>query len=158
MRTATIVPMMVLLTACATSEEGATTTSPQAMETVPHTAGIRTVMGGKLVHTHALLEGMALEDFHQIRVNAAALSELSEEASWFVYDTPAYAIYSDRFRSITKTMAEDAADGNLEAVTRGYGELTSTCIRCHSYLRSEHLTDDRPGSVSWAPTKGAGGG
>ena len=155
MRTATIVPLLILLSACQSSVDVATTGTAEA---VPHTAGIRSIMGGKLVHTHAILEGMALEDFDQVRVNATALSELSEEAGWFVYDTPAYALYSDRFRTITKTMAEDAADGNLEAVTRGYGELTSTCIRCHSYLRAEHLTDDRPGTVSWRSGRSLRGG
>jgi hypothetical protein len=108
--------------------------------------GVRPVMRAKLVSAHALLEGIALEDFEQIEANAIALHALSQDAGWRLHKTTAYELFSAQFREVLGTMMIHAREGNLDAVTLDYAEMTRTCVACHSYIRAEGLAPDISGS------------
>jgi cytochrome c556 len=106
------------------------------------------VMQAKLAHAQAVLEGLALADFRQIEVNAAALIDISQHADWLVHDTPSYASLSEHFRAAAQAMVDDAQRRDLAALSRDYGSLTGSCVACHRYLQAERPTLQMPGRVS----------
>lgn len=108
------------------------------------------VMQAKLAHSQAILEGIALADFHQVEANADALHQISLSADWLVHDTESYYAFSDRFREATMQIVGHAREKNLEAIAADYARLTHTCIDCHSWLRHEKETKDMPGKVTMA--------
>ena len=107
--------------------------------------GPRNIMKAKLAHAQAVLEGIALEDFDQVRKNAQRLHELSQAADWQVQRTMEYQVFSAEFRRIVEDMAQHAQKKNIHALTLDYMQMTMTCVKCHSHMRWEGLaqTNDR---------------
>src|SRR5690606_21664313 len=121
---------------------------PHAYEWPPALVDMADAMQAKLVHTQAIVEGLAIGDLQQVRANAEQLEAVSLEASWMVHDTVTYIAMSDDFRAIARKLAEHAALGDIEAATTDYAALTNSCVACHTYLRRERLSRDLPGRVS----------
>jgi hypothetical protein len=111
--------------------------------------GMHGIMQSKLVHAHAVLEAISLENYKRIERHADALESLSRESDWNVHSTMAYGVFSDEFRVVCRTLADHARERNREAVSRDYVMLVESCLNCHNYLRREGLTRDAPGRVTW---------
>jgi hypothetical protein len=112
--------------------------------------GMDDVMQAKLVHAQSLLEGIAIQDFIQIEHHARALAWLSQRSDWRVHTTEAYTVFSQQFRDIALTLAEDARQLDEDAVATDYVQLVHSCLTCHAYLRREGLIKDLPGAVTMA--------
>ena len=132
---------------CASSEK---TDHDQDWDAPPPSEQMRSVMRAKMPHAHGLLAAIVAEDFALIERHASALTALSNRSDWIVHTTMAYDVHSADFRSITERIAAHAATRDLEAVTRAYFDMTTSCTRCHAYLRREGLLPDRPGELTRA--------
>lgn len=92
-------------------------------------------MQQKLPRAQDVLEGLVLEDYEKIAVNAQKLSLLSLESTWQVIETEEYALQSAEFRRAALAMAKAAEEKNLDAVALAYVETTMKCVKCHNYVR-----------------------
>jgi len=97
----------------------------------------QTFMRLKLGHAQSVLEGLAVEDFDKISKNSQAMVLLSHESNWKVFQTPDYNQHSEDFRRIASSMTKHAKEKNLDAVALDYVLLTTNCVQCHKYVRSE---------------------
>ncbi|HRP62170.1 MAG TPA: hypothetical protein PK400_02635 [Phycisphaerales bacterium] len=139
------------LVSCSQQRERLDVQEPHPREWPPPLMDMNDVMHAKLVHTQAIVEGLAIGDLRQVRLNAEQLQLVSMESTWMVHDTVAYVALSDDFRAIARALAEHAAANDLNAATTSYAALTNSCIACHTYLRQERLLRDAPGRLSWRP-------
>ncbi len=121
---------------------------PQEARVVTQRDALTSVMYAKLGHSRAIMEGLALSDFRTIEKNAVELERVSQSAAWMITDSVTYVLYSDQFRQIVKTMAQQARDEDLEAATAEFMRMTETCVACHTYLRRERLIRDFPETIS----------
>jgi hypothetical protein len=106
------------------------------------------VMQAKLVHTQAIVEGLALGDLEQVQINALRLEEASSDSRWMVHDTVTYIVLAEDFRTVARRLAEQAAANNMDGVIEYYAALTNSCVRCHAYLHRERATSGVPGRIS----------
>ena len=98
-------------------------------------ANLHNIMERKLDHAHAVLEALIMEDFEGLEESARALKVLSEEAGWFVLQTPEYAQRSTAFRLAAAQIEASAKEKNLQGAALGYVEMTLKCVQCHQFLR-----------------------
>lgn len=96
---------------------------------------LKPFMQRKLDHSKFILEGLATEDFDQIRKNAQALSLLSLESNWNVLNTQEYLQQSSDFRRSVRVITDAAKEENLDRAALGFVDLTVRCVECHNYLR-----------------------
>jgi len=97
------------------------------------------LMQMKLDKSKAILEGLALENFEEIAVNAKRLRLLSMESGWNVIQTEEYAAQNQDFRRSADLIAAAAADKDIHRAAIGYVALTVRCVECHSYMRKYRL-------------------
>jgi len=93
------------------------------------------IMQRKLDHAHAILEALITEDYETLEDSAGALVALSEEAGWFVLQTPEYNERSRAFRASAAEIESAAKERNLDAAALGYVDMTLKCVQCHQFLR-----------------------
>jgi hypothetical protein len=115
---------------------------------LPPIENMSDVMLAKLAHTQAIIEGISVSNFDQIRLNAVDLFEISKKTEWMVQDTVTYTVLSEDFRQAVTALADDAGAGNTERVKDDFFRVTETCIDCHAYLRRERRFKEMPGEVS----------
>ena len=137
---------LVVLISCESGPQGEV--EPGEAHVAPAETTMHDIMQAKLSHTHALLEGIALQNYHQIELNSMALTALSEESDWQVHDTLTYGVLSDEFRGITGNLMKAAREQDGGAVRDDYVRMIQSCMKCHTYLREEGLWRDLPGAVS----------
>jgi len=106
------------------------------------------IMREKILVAQGLVVAVSRADFDRVQDGAADLYRIGQAAEWMVHDTVTYIVYSERFRQVAATMAQDAQRQDLEAVTQDYAQLVSSCVECHAYLRRERLTKDFPQRTS----------
>jgi len=114
----------------------------------PEMVDMSDVMQAKMLHTQAIVEGLARGDLRQVAVNAEVMHELSDRATWFVHETVTYLALSEEFRDLMARMSHHARMGDMDAVIEDYTAVTRSCIACHTYLRKELREKDLPGAVS----------
>lgn len=135
---------LVGLTGCAESGGKAAGNDPDWADQLPEPKSARPIMQAKLAHTERVLQGLAMEDFDLIRLNAHGLAELSRAADWHLHKTVAYERFSEMFRDDAAELMEMADQKKLEGATLAFMQLTMTCVKCHSYMRSEGLAHYGP--------------
>jgi hypothetical protein len=96
---------------------------------------LRLIMQRKLDQAHSILEALIAEDYETLEDSAGALRALSEEAGWFVNQTPEYAERSTAFRASVAEIEASAKEKDLERAALGYVDMTLQCVRCHRFLR-----------------------
>jgi hypothetical protein len=101
----------------------------------------RYIMQRKLDHAHSILEALIMEDFETLEDSAGALRALSEEAAWFVRETPEYTERSTSFRRAVSEIERSAKEKNLDRAALGYVDMTLQCVRCHQFLRGTARAD-----------------
>ncbi len=95
------------------------------------------LMQRKLRHAQKVLEGLAINDFTKIADNGEELLAISKLNEFKVVKTPRYATYSNEFQENVEKMITSAKAKNLDGATLAYLEMTSSCIKCHKYMREE---------------------
>ena len=93
------------------------------------------IMQRKLDHAHAILEALINEDFETLEDSAGAIMALSDEAGWFVLQTPEYNERSRAFRASAAEIESAAKKRNLDGAALGYVDMTLKCVQCHQFLR-----------------------
>jgi len=125
---------------------------------------ISQIMQRKLDHAHAILEALIVEDYETLEDSADALEKLSEDAAWFVLQTPEYTQRSTAFRYAVMEIKVSAQAKNLEGAALGYVDMTLKCVQCHELLRGTRMAGDFSPEVGesahatphrWWETKGA---
>lgn len=104
--------------------------------------GIDQIMQRKLDHAHAILEALIVEDYETLEDSSSALLKLSEEAGWFVLQTPEYTQRSASFRHAVLEIEASAKDRNLEGAALGYVDMTLKCVQCHEMLRGTQMAGE----------------
>jgi hypothetical protein len=102
---------------------------------------LRHIMQRKLDHAHAILEALIMEDYETLEDSAGALQKLSEEAGWFVLQTPEYTERSTSFQRAVAEIEASAKERNLDRAALGYVDMTLQCVQCHQYLRGAARAD-----------------
>jgi cytochrome c556 len=99
---------------------------------------LATAMRQKLANAQGLLEPIVKADYPLIARYAESLSRISETeiASWQTLAQPQYVEHATVFLLSVKGLREAAAARNMDAVTRAYSTLISSCIGCHAYIRT----------------------
>ena len=97
------------------------------------------IMQRKLDHAHAVLEALIIEDYETLEESSRALQALSEDATWFVLQTPEYTQRSSGFRAAAAEIEAQAQDRNLEGAALGYVDMTLKCVQCHQLLRGTQM-------------------
>jgi cytochrome c556 len=134
---------------CATTEEQEQPrVGGEHMHYRPAIVNMADVMQVKLIHTQAIVEGLALGDMRQVAVNAESLHGLSSRASWMVHDTVTYVAMSETFRETVSNLQTQAQAGDADAAMAAYLDMTRSCLDCHTYLREERRFKDAPGRRS----------
>jgi cytochrome c556 len=98
-----------------------------------------TLMQRKLLHSQAVLEGLATNNFEKIGAGGAGLLDCVNDATWKINETEKYLAHSADFRKRAEALKKAAKDKNLDAAALAYVDMTLTCVKCHQYLR-----EDRP--------------
>jgi hypothetical protein len=89
----------------------------------------------KLHYAQSVLEGIALEDYPLIAVNAKKLKGLSESAGWRYRQSAEYQRHTGDFARQAEALVKAAERKNLDAATVAYFQLTASCVACHRHLR-----------------------
>ena len=97
----------------------------------------RPFMKRKLDAARDIVSGLAIEDYRKIGDAAQALGLLSYEADWNVIQTEPYLKLNSEFRGAVQRLRDHADEGNIDAATLAYFEVTLNCVRCHKYLRQQ---------------------
>jgi hypothetical protein len=103
----------------------------------PKAPAIREFMRQKLTHSQAVLEGIALEDFNLILVNARKLVAMSHEGSWRVLEGSGYNEHSVTFRRNAEALVKASNLASLDGATLAYVKMTMSCVECHKYVRTK---------------------
>jgi hypothetical protein len=98
-------------------------------------SNLHSIMERKLDYAHSVLEALIMEDFEGLEESAKALKSLSEEAGWFVLQTPEYTQRSTAFQLAAAEIEASAKEKNLQGAALGYVEMTLKCVQCHQFLR-----------------------
>ncbi|HAM73420.1 MAG TPA: hypothetical protein DCM86_17440 [Verrucomicrobiales bacterium] len=125
----------------------------RARAPAPKAPVIREFMRQKLAHSQSVLEGLALEDYNLVLLNARKLVAMSQEGSWRVLEAPEYGEQSLAFRRNAEALVKAANMASLDAATLAYVKMTMSCIECHKYVRSRQSAS-LPGAPSSGPTGG----
>ena len=80
---------------------------------------IEQIMQRKLDHAHSILEALIMEDYETLEDDAVALQKLSEDAGWFVLQTPEYTQRSAGFRHAVMEIEASAKKRSLEGAALG---------------------------------------
>ena len=88
-----------------------------------------------------------MEDYETLEDSAAGLQKLSEEAGWFVLQTPEYTQRSAGFRHAVMEIEASAKERNLEGAALGYVDMTLKCVQCHELLRGSQMAGEYGASL-----------
>jgi len=102
-------------------------------------------MQKKLEYSQQILNGLATEDFAQIRKNAAAMKRLSR-IEGFVRrtDTQSYRTQLHIFDFANNELIQAAEDKNVEGAALAFTQLTLSCVNCHKVIRQSADGDEQP--------------
>jgi cytochrome c556 len=96
----------------------------------------------KLKRVQALLEALTREDYKSLEENAESLVRISDSTAFLrAYKTAEYEFQAQVFRRAAVTLAAKAEKKNLDGATLAYTELTLSCVRCHTYFRTNKKWD-----------------
>jgi hypothetical protein len=99
-------------------------------------------MAVKLKYAQELLDAITRENFKKIEENAVALEHISEGAEIMkTHKTEAYVLQARLFQQTMLTMAARAREKNIEGVLLAYHDMSSSCLKCHKYIRDTKKRD-----------------
>lgn len=101
----------------------------------------REVMRSKLDSSQKVLEGIATENFATITASAQRLVVLSQVAGWQARQTPEYKQLTAEFRRQAESLVKAAKDGNPEAASLAWFQLTISCVNCHKHIRGSRTVE-----------------
>ena len=97
---------------------------------------VQVLMRQKLESAHAILDGLALEDYQSIATHAERLRNISRATTWHKGDIPEFQHFAKSFQNSADYLAEQAKAKNLDGIAMGYVRITLDCMQCHHAVRS----------------------
>ena len=94
-------------------------------------------MEKKLEHSQAILRGLAMGDFEDVKYNAGRLKVLNRVEGFVRRRNPDYRSHLNTFSRVSAEIERQAEKENIEGATLAFNQLTVSCVQCHKSLRSE---------------------
>ncbi len=94
-------------------------------------------MRRKLKYADRLLSGLVTQDFGRLEGNAVKLVELSGGSGWLARQTPEYALFLTEFQRAAGELVTAAKAKDVEGANAANGQLTTSCVACHKYIRGD---------------------
>ncbi len=98
-------------------------------------------MEKKLQHSQAMLRGLAIADYADVRYNAQRLKLLNRVEGFVRRRNPEYRAHVLNFNRVVSEIERQAVRENLEGATLAFNQLTVSCMECHKSLRAETAPD-----------------
>src|SRR5512133_258687 len=105
-------------------------------------SGVKEAMRQKVAYSQQVLVGITLEDYGLIANNAEKLVELSNKTNWYSRQVPEYELFLNEFRRNAQELMKAGQQKNLDAASVAYGQMTSSCISCHKFIRKGSGTEN----------------
>jgi hypothetical protein len=93
-------------------------------------------MEKKLVHSQAILRGLAMGDLRDVQYNASRLKVLNRVEGFVRRKNPDYRSHLNTFSRVIVEIERQAERENIEGATLAFNQLTVSCVQCHKSLRS----------------------
>lgn len=94
-------------------------------------------MEKKLEHSQAILRGLAMGDFEDVKYNAGRLKVLNRVEGFVRRKNPDYRTHLNTFSRVSAEIERQAERQNIEGATLAFNQLTVSCVDCHKSMRSE---------------------
>ena len=94
-------------------------------------------MEKKLEHSQAILRGLAMGDFEDVKYNASRLKVLNRVEGFVRRKNPNYRAHLNTFSRVSAEIERQAVKQNIEGATLAFNQLTVSCVDCHKSLRSD---------------------
>jgi len=92
-------------------------------------------MQKKLEYSEKVLEGLAKADYEEIATNAKLLNMLNQIEDFVRGRDEEYRRQLDTFDHVTRQLAHQANEENIDGAAIAYMQLTMNCVSCHKHLR-----------------------
>ncbi|MCA9135980.1 MAG: hypothetical protein KDB00_04455 [Planctomycetales bacterium] len=102
-------------------------------------------MEKKLTHSQAILRGLAMGDFAEVKHNAGRLKVLNRIEGFVRRKNPDYRAHLNTFSRVISEIERQADNENIEGATLAFNQLTVSCVECHKSLRNDEspITEDQ---------------
>ena len=100
-------------------------------------------MEKKLTHSQAILRGLAMGDFEDVKYNAGRLKLLNRVEGFVRRRHPNYRVHVNTFSRVAAEIERQAEKKNIEGATLAFNQLTVSCVECHQSLRNNESADDQ---------------
>lgn len=96
------------------------------------------LMAAKLKHSHAILEGIAVNDFAKVGTASDELVRVTRANAFLdAYKGDEYRFQVNLFKRAAEAVGTKATDKNMDGVLVAYHELTTSCLKCHQAMRDK---------------------
>lgn len=102
-------------------------------------ANMQIFMRKKLDYARNITEGIVLEQFATISVNAAGMRRMSQTNFWIQTKNTNYLAKTTNFQNELDKLFYAASERDLDRATASYGNVLKTCVDCHHFVRKEQL-------------------
>lgn len=92
-------------------------------------------MKKKLQYSEKVLEGLAKADYETIAENAKLMNQLDQIEDFVRGRDEEYRHHLKTFDRVTRELAQQANDEDIDGATLAFMELTLNCVNCHKHLR-----------------------
>jgi hypothetical protein len=96
----------------------------------------KSLMKQKLVFSQNVLAGLTEGDFDKVSSNAKAMNVLSYLEKWKQADMEEYKRQLTYFDMANKELIRHAKQKNIDGATLWYNLLTTSCVQCHTIVRT----------------------
>ena len=100
-------------------------------------AEAQTFMRLKMAWSQGVLEGLTLEKFDAVSMNAIRMRDMTRSNLWFAVRQPDYMARTTNFQQSVDALYLAAVDKNLDAATEAYLKVTRSCVECHRLVRAD---------------------
>lgn len=107
------------------------------------TRRLNAVMRSKLEHSKNVLEGVVTSNWVLLERESRALSAVTMDPAWTVLTMPEYVQQSQGFIRATEELVAAAKQRDLEAASKGFVALSTSCVTCHQYLARSRVAERR---------------
>lgn len=109
--------------------------SLMAADVHPKRQATKAFMRQKLAWSQAALEGLTLEKFDQLTLNAVKMRNMTVSNLWFVIRQPDYMAHTTNYQRSVDALYIAAVDKKLDAATDAYMSVVRNCVECHRLVR-----------------------
>ncbi len=118
--------------------------SAGGQSTSAQTRRLNAVMRSKLEHSKNVLEGVVTSNWLLLERESRALEAATKDPAWTVLTMPEYVKQSEAFIRATEDLLAAAKQRDLEAASKGFVALSTSCVTCHQYLARSRVARELP--------------